>query len=239
MKAQCLAVIGLSLIVSGAHAQSAPSGKTLAATINVYVFPNNGQTASQQSKDEGECYNWATMNTGTDPFELQKQAASDQQQAQQQAQQAQNSTKGAGARGAVGGAAAGALIGEIADTDRSEAAAWGAALGAVHNRRKADARSQPSPSVGSADRSVQGRGYSRANHQLQEGVQRLPRVEEVHGEVLSGSRVGGRQPAPWSGRLGRTLSPRRRSCRRRIPSRTHHRATPRPSRDRSPHRSRS
>jgi hypothetical protein len=141
MKAQCLAVIGLSLIASGAHAQSAPSGKTLAATINVYVFPNNGQAASQQAKDEGECYNWATMNTGTDPFELQKQATSDQQQAQQQAQQAQNSTKGAGARGAVGGAAAGALIGEIADTDRSEAAAWGAALGAVHNRRKADARS--------------------------------------------------------------------------------------------------
>ncbi len=142
MKAQCLAVIGLSIIVSGARAQSAPSGKTLAATINVYVFPNSGQTASQQSKDEGECYNWATTNTGSDPFELQKQAAADQQQAQQQAQQAQSSTKGAGARGAVGGAAAGALIGEIADTDRSEAAAWGAALGAVHNRRKADARSQ-------------------------------------------------------------------------------------------------
>lgn len=135
-------LLGFFLLASGAYAQAPPSGKTLAATINVYVFPNNGQAAEQQSKDEGECYNWAVTNTGSDPFELQKQAAAAQQQTQQQTQQAQAATRGAGARGAVGGAAAGALIGGIADEDKSEAAAVGAAVGAVAARRRAKSASE-------------------------------------------------------------------------------------------------
>jgi len=142
MRAVCLTILGFSLVVSGAHAQTAPSGKTLAATMEVYAFPNNGQTTEQQSKDEGECYGWATTNTGSDPFELQKQAAAAQQQTQQQVQQAQAATQGAGARGAVGGAAAGALIGAVADKDKSEAAAAGAAVGAIAARRRAKAGSQ-------------------------------------------------------------------------------------------------
>jgi hypothetical protein len=143
MHTRCLALaLGLAVVTTSGHAQTAPSGKTLAATINVYVFPNDGQDASQQSKDEGECYNWAAMNTGTDPFKLQEQAQAAQQQTQQQTQQAQAGTQGAGARGAVGGAAAGALIGGIADEDKSEAAAVGAAVGVVAGRRRAKAGSQ-------------------------------------------------------------------------------------------------
>ena len=54
---------------------AAPTGqKTLAATINVYVFPNAGQDAARQSKDESQCYAWAVQNTGSDPFQLAKQA---------------------------------------------------------------------------------------------------------------------------------------------------------------------
>ena len=142
MRKSHAAMLGLLAFAGVAGAQAPPSGKTLASTMNVYVFPNNGQNASQQSKDEGECYNWATTNTGSDPFELQKQASSAQQQTQQQVQAAQRGAQGAGARGALGGAAAGALIGEIADEDRSEAAAWGAALGAVGARRHARSRSE-------------------------------------------------------------------------------------------------
>jgi hypothetical protein len=138
MRIHCLAILGFSVLASGAHAQS----KTLAATIDVYVFPSSGQTTSQQSQDESECYSWAVTNTGADPFELQKQAAAAQQQTQQQVQQAQAATQGAGAKGAVGGAAAGALIGAVADTDKSEAAAYGAALGAIASRRHAKAASQ-------------------------------------------------------------------------------------------------
>jgi hypothetical protein len=132
----------LLAVAAAADAQAPPSGKTLAATINLYVFPASGQNAQKQSQDEVECYNFAVTNTGSDPFDLQKQASQQQAQTSQQVQQAQASGRGAGARGALGGAAAGALIGEIADEDRSEAAAWGAAIGAVSARRNASQRSQ-------------------------------------------------------------------------------------------------
>lgn len=60
-----------------------PTGqKTLAATMNVYAFPAEGQAADQQNKDEAECYTWAVNNIGTDPFQLAKQAEQQQQQAQ-------------------------------------------------------------------------------------------------------------------------------------------------------------
>jgi hypothetical protein len=138
MRIYSLAVLGFSVLASGAHAQS----KSLAATIDVYVFPANGQTTEQQSKDEAECYGWAVTNTGADPFDLQKQAAAAQQQTEQQVQQAQAATQGAGAKGAVAGAAAGGLIGAVADEDKSEAAAAGAAVGIIVARRKAKSASQ-------------------------------------------------------------------------------------------------
>ena len=65
-------MIGL-VCAPSAFAQSEGS-KTLAATMSVYVFPTEGQSAEQQSKDEAECYNWAVGNTGTDPFDLAKQS---------------------------------------------------------------------------------------------------------------------------------------------------------------------
>ena len=121
-----------------AVAQEANSGvqKTLAATMNVYVFPTTGQTPEVQSQDEAACYTWAVENTGTDPFELAKQAEQQQQQAQQAQQQAQQVGTGAGAAGAVKGAAVGALIGEIADDDPGKGAAYGAAAGAIAGRRR-------------------------------------------------------------------------------------------------------
>lgn len=115
-----------------AHAQQ----QSLGSTMDVYVFPAEGQDAAQQSKDEAACYEWAVGNTGTDPFELAKQEQADAQQAQAEQQAAQQSGQGSGARGAVRGAAAGALIGEIANDDASEGAAWGAAAGAIHGRRQ-------------------------------------------------------------------------------------------------------
>ena len=62
--------IGLIATVAGtalAQTQPAPP-KTLAATMNVYVFPTEGQTPEQQSIDEAACYDWAVQNTGTDPI---------------------------------------------------------------------------------------------------------------------------------------------------------------------------
>ena len=33
--------------------------QSLAAGLNVYVFPSEGQASSQQSRDESACYEWA------------------------------------------------------------------------------------------------------------------------------------------------------------------------------------
>jgi hypothetical protein len=118
-------------------APAPPSAKTLAATMNVYVFPTKGQTASKQSEDEASCYGYAVQNTGSDPFELRKQTQQHAQQADAAKQQAQAARSGAGVRGALGGAAAGALVGEVAGDDAGKGAAVGAAAGAVINRRRA------------------------------------------------------------------------------------------------------
>jgi predicted MFS family arabinose efflux permease len=128
-----------ALAVSVGNAQTAPpSGqKTLAATMDVYVFPSAGQTPETQSKDEAACYQWAVQNTGTDPFELNKQSQQQAQQTQQAQRQAQQVGTGAGVAGAARGAAAGALIGEIASDNAGKGAAWGAAAGLVAGRRRA------------------------------------------------------------------------------------------------------
>ena len=115
--------------VASSPAVAAPSGqKSLAATLNVYAFPSDGQSSSQQSKDEGDCYNWAVQNTGSDPFQAQQQ-------------QTAQATSGSGAKGAVGGAAAGAVVGAIAG-DAGKGAAIGAGAGLIAGRSKAKGAQQ-------------------------------------------------------------------------------------------------
>ena len=106
--------------------------KSLASMMEVYAFPKNGQPADVQSKDEAACYQWATQNTGVDPFHAQKQ--SEQAAANQQA--TAQATQGSGARGAARGAAGGALIGAIAG-DAGKGAAIGATAGFVGGRMRA------------------------------------------------------------------------------------------------------
>lgn len=118
------------------------SPKSLASTLQVYVFPAAGQASDQQSIDEVECYTWAVDNTGNDPFELQKQNEAAQAQAEQQVAQTEQATQGAGAKGAVKGAAAGALIGEVTGGDAGESAAIGAAAVGISSRRRARSANQ-------------------------------------------------------------------------------------------------
>ena len=127
----------LTTLALATTAAAEDSRKTLASTIDVFVFPAEGQDAEQQSKDEVTCYEWAVGNTGSDPFDLAKKEQADAEKARQEAEQAKRTGQGAGAGGAIKGAAAGALIGEIANDDASEGAAWGAAAGLVRDRRKA------------------------------------------------------------------------------------------------------
>lgn len=120
---------------TGVAAES--GGKSLASSMEVYVFPKEGQSADQQSKDEFSCYDWATSNTGSDPFDLNKQSAAQAEETEKAKAAAEQTGRGAGVRGALRGAAAGALVGEIVDDDASDGAEIGAAAGAISARRNA------------------------------------------------------------------------------------------------------
>jgi hypothetical protein len=70
------ALASLFLLLGSAEAQQTPAPqKSLAATLGVYVSPSDGQSSTQQSKDEGACHQWAVNDTGSDPFEVEKQEA--------------------------------------------------------------------------------------------------------------------------------------------------------------------
>ena len=135
-----LSILLASAALATAQAQTiaAPDEeKTLAATMNVYVFPAEGQSREEQNRHEAECYAWAVENTKSDPFELAKRAEEQAKTAEQQKAAVAEKTRGAGARGALAGAAAGALIGEIADDDAGGGAVAGGAIGLLAARRKA------------------------------------------------------------------------------------------------------
>jgi uncharacterized protein YcfJ len=126
-----LSIAALSTAWGQATIAPASGQKSLAATMNVYVFPSAGQAATQQSKDEGECYQWAVGNTGVDPFEIEKQTERQMQQTAAAKEQAGDAGKGSTGKGALRGAAVGALIGGIADDEWGKGAAIGAGVGMV------------------------------------------------------------------------------------------------------------
>jgi hypothetical protein len=139
MRRMVVVVISLALVVPSlalVQTLAADGQKSLAATMNVYVFPQQGQDAQQQSMHEAECYSWAVENVGADPFDLDKQSAEQQAQTDQALADAKNAGKGSAAKGAVRGAAAGALIGGIASDDAGKGASYGAAAGLIRGRRK-------------------------------------------------------------------------------------------------------
>ena len=112
------------------------------------VYPAKGQSAKQQSKDDGECYAWAKQSTGVDPANP-PQAAAPQR-------------KGGVARGA----AAGAAVGAIGGNDVGNAAVKGAVVGGVAQRSRAkgaqqQASAQQSQTYNNAYAAcMSGRGYT-------------------------------------------------------------------------------
>jgi uncharacterized protein YcfJ len=130
---QCsIALVCAALGVPGiAYGQAA--AKPLSTSLGMVVFPAKGQTAQQQSQDEGECYAWSKGQTGVDPMAPPPAAA---QPAQQSASTSAPKADGSRARGAARGAAAGAIIGEVADDDAGKGAAIGATAGVVAGGRQ-------------------------------------------------------------------------------------------------------
>lgn len=129
-----VAVISTLILITGV---TRAADNTLAASLNMYVFPAAGQSSAQQSSDEMECYNWAVKKSGTDPFTLQKEATQQAQQAAAAQQSASSAGSGAGAKGAMRGAVTGALIGEIVDDDAGKGAAIGGTIGFMRGRHRA------------------------------------------------------------------------------------------------------
>lgn len=117
--------------ITVAFGQSAPQGKTLAASAGVFAYPAKGQKPEKQAQDEAECYNWAKQQSGYDPMQPPPPPTAQPTQAQ-----TGPTADGSRAKGALRGAAAGAIIGEVANNDASEGAAIGAVVGTMAGGRR-------------------------------------------------------------------------------------------------------
>jgi hypothetical protein len=135
-----------------------------AASAQVYVYPSQGQSKEQQSRDQFECHQWAVQQTGVDPTRAQASPPT-----------APPSSGASPLRGAARGAAVGAVGGAIAGdagTGAGVGAATGALFGGMRRRgeEQAAAQQQAAHAQASAqqtaayDRAVaaclSGRGYT-------------------------------------------------------------------------------
>ncbi|MEM9304510.1 MAG: hypothetical protein AAGE01_20530 [Pseudomonadota bacterium] len=134
----------------------------MSVTAKPFVYPADGQTAEQQGKDEYECSQWATGQTGFDPTAPQQTASAPPPQQRR--------------GGAVRGAVVGAAVGEIVDDDWEDGAKAGALLGGVrqsrrnrqqqqaHNQAQQQAAGQQQAAVDSYYKAwgicLEGRGYT-------------------------------------------------------------------------------
>ena len=135
-----------------------------AAAQQPIVYPAKGQSAQQQSQDEGQCYAWAKQSTGIDPAVV----ASSPPPQQTGPAVGGGQRVGGAARGAAGGAAVGAIAG-----DAGKGAAAGAVVGTMAGGRRArqqqaaqqqQAHAQQQGAIQTYDRAygacMEGRGYT-------------------------------------------------------------------------------
>ena len=118
------------------------------------VYPAKGQSAQQQSQDEGQCYAWATQSTGIDPAVV----ASSPLPQQTGPAVGGGQRVGGAARGAAGGAAIGAIAG-----DAGKGAAAEAVVGTMAAQNQ-QAQAQQQGAIQTYDRAygacMEGRGYT-------------------------------------------------------------------------------
>lgn len=124
MKRYTKGLLGI-LVIAGLALGGRPS---LAQTKKTFVYPQKGQSKSQQAKDEGECRTWAKEQSGVNPDVAPTPA---------QLGSHARGTAGGAARGAALGAGVGAIAG-----DAGKGAAAGAVVGGVAGRRRSKAGQQ-------------------------------------------------------------------------------------------------
>ena len=129
------------------------------AMAQQFVYPQKGQSAEQQQKDEYECQSWAVQQTGYDPMAAAQTAPASSAPANTGAQ------PGSGLRGAAKGAMVGGVIGAI-DDDAGKGAGIGAAAGAVagrsQSRRQQASAQQQTQQQAAAQQQGQQDAYLRA-----------------------------------------------------------------------------
>jgi hypothetical protein len=118
-----LVIVLLAVITMAGNA----SAQSLSSSLGVMTYPSKGQSSTQQSKDEGQCFAWAKQQTGIDPLAT----ASAPTQQSGPAVGGGERVRGA-ARGAAGGAAIGAIAG-----DAGKGAGIGAVAGTMAGGRQA------------------------------------------------------------------------------------------------------
>lgn len=132
------------------------------------VYPSQGQTAEQQTRDQGECYSWAVQQTGYDP-------ASPPPPPSASTPTPQGGVLRGAARGAVVGVTVGAIAGD-AGTGAAAGAAGGALIGGfrradqrrAHEQQQAQAQAQYQQQATAQNQTynralsacLQGRGYT-------------------------------------------------------------------------------
>ena len=143
-----LMILG-SMLAPAAAAQEGGPPKLSTNPGNHVIFPAQNQTAEQQEQDQLAAYNWATQQTGWDPY----LKAGQQVQAAETAEAAGDATRGAAVGGAARGALVGVAVGAIAG-DAGQGAAIGAAaggMGAGMRARQTRKRLEAGTEAGEAD----------------------------------------------------------------------------------------
>jgi Sec-independent protein translocase protein TatA len=97
-----------------------------AAAQGMFIYPAQGQSQEQQSRDQYECHTWAVQQTGFDPMNPQSMQAPPPSAAPPPKEATEGGVLRGGARGAAVGAVAGAIAG-----DAGKGAAIGAASGGL------------------------------------------------------------------------------------------------------------
>ena len=134
MKELRVVVAAITVIIMVAESALSGPPSLSANPGNLAIFPAKGQSPEQQRADESAAYDWATKQTGWDPY--QAKAVLDQQT--QASAAAAGAARGGAIKGGAGGAALGAAIGAVAG-DAGKGAAIGATslglTGGVRSRR--------------------------------------------------------------------------------------------------------
>ncbi len=121
------------------------------AQSQLYVYPQQGQSAEQQSKDRFECHNWAVQQSGFNPANPPPIAAPQQ-----------NTGGGEVLRGGARGAATGAVIGAITGNAKRGAKRGAVIGGAVGVGRRSARRQRERQAQAQAQHQQGANGYNRA-----------------------------------------------------------------------------